>query len=121
MNIDIRNISFSYKEGREVLSDTSFKLSSSDMTVLLGRNGAGKSTLFKIFLRMLEQKTGEIEIDGKNLKAFRNKELARVFSYIPQASFMEFQYTVMDTLLMAKASSLPLFSSPKEKEEEEAQ
>lgn len=120
MNIDIRNISFSYKEGREVLSNTSFKLSSSDMTVLLGRNGAGKSTLFKIFLRMLEQKNGEIEIDGKNLKAFSNKELARVFSYIPQASFMEFQYTVMDTLLMAKASSLPLFSSPKEKEEEEA-
>ena len=64
MNIDIERLSFSYKEGKEVLSETSFSLSNADMTVLLGRNGAGKSTLFKIFLKMLSPKEGRIAIDG---------------------------------------------------------
>lgn len=120
MNIDIKDISFSYKNGRIVLDNTSFTLSSDDMTALLGRNGAGKSTLFKIFLRMLTPDNGEIELDGKDLSSFNNKELSRVFSYIPQSSYMEFPYTVIDTLLMAKASALPLFSSPKKQEEAEA-
>lgn len=121
MNIDIKNISFSYKEEKKVLSSTSFSLSSGDMTALLGRNGAGKSTLFKIFLKMLTPQSGGIEIDGRNLASFTNKELAKVFSYIPQSSYMEFPYSVMDTLLMAKASALPIFSSPKMKEKREAE
>lgn len=121
MNIDIKNISFSYKEEKKVLSSSSFSLSSGDMTALLGRNGAGKSTLFKIFLKMLMPQSGGIEIDGRNLASFTNKELAKVFSYIPQSSYMEFPYSVMDTLLMAKASALPIFSSPKMKEKREAE
>lgn len=120
MNIDIERLSFSYKEGKEVLSEISFSLSNADMTVLLGRNGAGKSTLFKIFLKMLSPKEGRIAIDGKELSSFGNRELARVFSYIPQSSYMEFPYTVMDTLLMAKASTLSLFSAPKKENEDEA-
>lgn len=120
MNIDIERLSFSYKEGKEVLSETSFTLSNADMTVLLGRNGAGKSTLFKVFLKMLSPKEGRIAIDGKELSSFGNRELARVFSYIPQSSYMEFPYTVMDTLLMAKASTLSLFSAPKKESEDEA-
>ncbi len=120
MNIDIERLSFSYKEGKEVLSETSFSLSNADMTVLLGRNGAGKSTLFKIFLKMLSPKEGRIAIDGKELSSFGSRELSRVFSYIPQSSYMEFPYTVMDTLLMAKASTLSLFSAPKKENEDEA-
>ena len=120
MNIDIERLSFSYKDGKEVLSETSFSLSNADMTVLLGRNGAGKSTLFKIFLKMLSPKEGRIAIDGKELSSFGSRELSRVFSYIPQSSYMEFPYTVMDTLLMAKASTLSLFSAPKKENEDEA-
>lgn len=120
MNIDIERLSFSYKEGKEVLSETSFSLSNADMTVLLGRNGAGKSTLFKVFLKMLSPKEGRIAIDGKELSSFGSRELSRVFSYIPQSSYMEFPYTVMDTLLMAKASTLSLFSAPKKENEDEA-
>ena len=120
MNIDIERLSFSYKEGKEVLSEASFSLSNADMTVLLGRNGAGKSTLFKIFLKMLSPKEGRIAIDGKELSSFGSRELSRVFSYIPQSSYMEFPYTVMDTLLMAKASTLSLFSAPKKENEDEA-
>ena len=120
MNIDIERLSFSYKEGKEVLSETSFSLSNADMTVLLGRNGAGKSTLFKIFLKMLSPKEGRIAIDGKELSSFGSRELSRVFSYIPQSSYMEFPYTVMDSLLMAKASTLSLFSAPKKENEDEA-
>lgn len=120
MNIDIERLSFSYKEGKEVLSEASFSLSNADMTVLLGRNGAGKSTLFKVFLKMLSPKEGRIAIDGKELSSFGSRELSRVFSYIPQSSYMEFPYTVMDTLLMAKASTLSLFSAPKKENEDEA-
>ena len=120
MNIDIERLSFSYKEGNEVLSEASFSLSNADMTVLLGRNGAGKSTLFKVFLKMLSPKEGRIAIDGKELSSFGSRELSRVFSYIPQSSYMEFPYTVMDTLLMAKASTLSLFSAPKKENEDEA-
>ena len=120
MNIDIERLSFSYKEGKEVLSETSFSLSNADMTVLLGRNGAGKSTLFKIFLKMLSPKEGRIAIDGKELSSFGSRELSRVFSYMPQSSYLEFPYTVMETLLMAKASTLSLFSAPKKENEDEA-
>ncbi len=120
MNIEIKGLSYAYRKDRQVLSDTSFSLSSSDMAALLGKNGAGKSTLFKLMLKSLGNESGKIFIDGKDISMFKPKEIAKVFSYIPQSSHIEFSYSVLQTVLMGSASLLPAFSSPGKKEEEEA-
>lgn len=120
MIINALSLGFSYGNGKEVLKDVTFTLRSESMTVLLGRNGAGKSTLFRLMLKSLMPKNGVITVDGISLDSIENRNLAKVFSYIPQSSYMEFSYTVLDTILMASSSRLSLFSSPGKKEREEA-
>ena len=120
MIINALSLGFSYGNGKEVLKDVTFTLRSESKTVLLGRNGAGKSTLFRLMLKSLMPKNGVITVDGISLDSIENRDLAKVFSYIPQSSYMEFSYTVLDTILMASSSRLSLFSSPGKKEREEA-
>ena len=120
MNIEVKNLSYSYKKGTDVLSSATFTLSSVDMVAILGKNGAGKSTLFKLLLKSLKKETGEILIDGKSIDIYKIKDIATVLSYIPQSGNMEFSYTVLDAILMGSVASLSMFSYPKEKEIDEA-
>jgi ribose transport system ATP-binding protein len=59
------NISFS---GTQVLFDASFELKAGEINCLLGENGAGKSTLVKILSGVNTQYTGNIEIEGREVK-----------------------------------------------------
>ena len=51
---------------------------------VLGKNGAGKSTLFQCILNLQKNYTGMISLDGQNVKALKEKELAKSIAYIPQ-------------------------------------
>lgn len=65
--IEVKNLSFSYIENKEVISDISFNVEKGDYVTIIGHNGSGKSTLARLLTGLLVSKSGEIIIDGLKL------------------------------------------------------
>lgn len=70
---------------KQVLNNVSFTAENGSITVLLGRNGSGKTTLLRALSSELLKYSGEVEIDGKNIKSLDKKEKAELVSFLPQA------------------------------------
>lgn len=120
MKVEIRNLSFSYDNKKEILNNVSFNAEDGDFLAVLGSNGAGKSTLFRCMLGFLKNYSGEIFIDDTNIRNFNERELAKIIAYVPQTSEITYDYTVTDIVLMGMANSISVFSSPKVKHKNEA-
>lgn len=109
----VEELSFGYD--RDILKGITFDLSEGKFVSLLGINGAGKSTLLKNLNKLLKPKGGSIYIDGENLSALKNKELARRMSYVGQYN-MPNSNTVYDTILVGR---IPHFKdNPREQDHE---
>lgn len=99
--IDIVELSFAYN-GREVLSEVSFSMREGSVTGIIGPNGSGKSTLLRLISGMLAPRSGYVALKGKDVRGFSAKELARTMALVPQHSRLDFDFTVMDVVLMGR-------------------
>lgn len=86
-SIEYKNISFSYNE-KEVLSNVSFELKKGKTIALVGQSGSGKSTLADLLPRFYDLQTGEILIDGINIKTLPVKELRNLMGIVTQESIL---------------------------------
>lgn len=109
--IEVNALSFSYS-GREILKNISFSAKRGEFLSVLGANGVGKSTLFKCMINVLPGYTGEIKVDGKDIRSMKVRELAQRIAYIPQMSASSFNYSVEDIVLMGTTSSIGSMRSP---------
>jgi len=107
--IRLRNFSFQLGK-KEILRDVSFDVHSGEYLTIVGPNGAGKTTLLKCVDRILTGGRGEIEIFGRALGDYRQKELARLISYVPQADGHVLPFTVEQFVLMGRYPYLSPFS-----------
>ena len=82
--IVVNNLTFGYSKNEEILKDVSITIHKGEWNTILGPNGSGKSTLAKCLVRINKYKKGNIIIDGKELKEYKNKEYAKRVAYIPQ-------------------------------------
>ena len=82
--IEIRDLSFSYGVTPFVQS-LSLTLENGSFTALIGENGSGKSTLLKLITGSEKPASGEIFIDGVNIRTAKKRELAKKLSYFPQS------------------------------------
>ena len=98
--IQIRNISFSYKND-EVLKDISFDLQYGDFVGILGNNGAGKSALVACLNKISTPKTGGVYIDGQDVLQMSQLEISRRISYVAQRNFLS-QMKVFDAVLTGR-------------------
>ena len=79
--ISIKNVSFSYSGGVNVLENLSFDIYKKDFIAIIGANGSGKSTLLKLSLKELNPSDGEIFISSTNIKNFKEWD---TIGYVPQ-------------------------------------
>lgn len=88
-HVRFNHVSYQYA-GTEVqaLDDISFDLKPGTTLGITGRTGSGKSTLAMLLLRLDDVTSGEILIDGKNIKNFRLTEYRNVTGYVPQDAFL---------------------------------
>ena len=111
MSIEIRNMSFSYGS-HEVLHDISLSIPDATLVNVLGPNGVGKSTLFRCILGLNGGYSGEILVNGKDLKKLNIRERAKEISYIPQSHSPVYDYEVLDVVLMATGTDLGMLRTP---------
>ncbi|MBR4697330.1 MAG: ABC transporter ATP-binding protein [Candidatus Methanomethylophilaceae archaeon] len=96
--IEFRNVSFSYPNSEaKVLDDVSFKVSRGQTLAVIGPTGCGKSTLVKLMQRIYDASSGQILVDGMDVKEYRRDSLGSRFSYVPQKSII-FTGTIRDNV-----------------------
>ena len=104
--LQVSNVSGGYTR-KPVIKDLSFTIEEGELVGLIGLNGAGKSTTIKHIIGTMEQKKGEILINGKSLK--RDVEQYRKqFSYVPETPVLYDELTLDEHLkLTAMAYNIP--------------
>lgn len=95
MQISASNISFSYGNNL-VFEDLSLEVKHGEIITIIGPNGCGKSTLLKNMARILKPDAGAVYINKQTLDAFKNNELARCLSVLPQSNIAPGSITVED-------------------------
>ena len=109
--LNVRDLAFGFRR-RVVGKDVSFALSSGETLAVLGGNGAGKTTLFRTLLGLLPPLTGSIEIDAVPLTSLGGVERAMRVAYVPQHHAPAYAFTVLEAVLMGRASRIGPFSRP---------
>ncbi|MBC8105297.1 MAG: ABC transporter ATP-binding protein, partial [Anaerolineae bacterium] len=95
------NISFAYGD-RPALRDVSVSLAPGELVAVIGPNGSGKSTLIRALLGQ-HRATGSIEWEGRSLRDWHRRDLARRVAYLPQAPSADLDQTVQQTLQLGRA------------------
>lgn len=84
----IRNLSFAYPEGSEVLKGVSLTIKQGAWVGILGRTGSGKSTLIKAITRMIDPPPGTVLVKGMDVRDWDLQELRGCFGVTPQDSYL---------------------------------
>ena len=100
--IEFRHVRYEYPGSeKETLKDISFSLRPGKTTAIIGGTGSGKSTILNLIPRLQDPTSGEILIDGKNIKDFKLKTLRDKISFTPQKAIL-FQGTVRSNIQTGK-------------------
>ena len=100
--LTLSNLSFRFGE-KPILHDISATINTGELWAVIGKNGTGKSTLIRCIARLLHSKKGAILLKGKELSSFRPVDLARMMSYVPQASARAMPpFTVSDYVMLGR-------------------
>lgn len=83
-----------------ILHDVSLHANPGEFIGVIGPNGSGKSTLLKNIYKVLKPQSGEIIIQGKNLLAMSNREMARNLAVVAQEHEGSFDFLVEEVILM---------------------
>ena len=82
--LELRNVYAGYSD-RIVVKDVSITVPKGNVTVLLGPNGCGKSTLLKALCGIVPMTSGELYLDGENLRLLEPKKAAQRLTYLAQS------------------------------------
>ena len=87
-SITLKNVTFTYGEGRPALQDLSLTMPTGSVTALVGPSGAGKTTLARLILRFWEVNEGAIEIGGADIRQMTPDMLMSQVSFVFQDTFL---------------------------------
>ena len=82
--IRFRNLSFSFNETREVLSDIDLVIRPGEKVALVGPSGAGKTIFIRLLLRLYSPASGKILIDGQDIAEVTQESLRKNIAMVPQ-------------------------------------
>ena len=100
-NVEFKNVHFGYNKDRIIINDFSAKVKQGRKIAIVGPTGAGKTTMIKLLMRFYDVNSGEILIDGHNLKDFNRGELRQMFGMVLQDTWL-FHGSIKDNIRYGK-------------------
>lgn len=99
--MEVKNISYHYHGGGEVLKDVNVTLEQGQFLAILGNNGVGKSTLLKCLNKILKADSGELLLDGESILQMSNHQVSRRIAFVSQ-TVPNTQMTVHDVVMLGR-------------------
>ncbi|MCK9224491.1 MAG: ABC transporter ATP-binding protein/permease [Candidatus Muirbacterium halophilum] len=87
-SIEFKNVNFEYIKDEKILKNINLKILKGEKIAFVGHTGAGKTTILNLINSFYGKNSGEILIDGKDIKEYNIDNLRRNLSYIPQDVFI---------------------------------
>jgi subfamily B ATP-binding cassette protein MsbA len=100
-DIEFRNVVFGYNQDKDALKDISFKIEAGKSYALVGHSGGGKSTVMNLILRFYDPRSGQILLDGHDLRDITVNSLRHNISYVGQ-DVQLFDGTIMENIRYSK-------------------
>ncbi len=87
--VEFKNVSFRYPDSdEEVLNDITFTAKPGETTAIIGSTGSGKSTIVNLIPRFYDITSGNLLIDGVDIKEISNKDLRKIVGFVPQKGIL---------------------------------
>lgn len=115
--LEARSITVS-RGGCPLLQEVTLSLHPSDFVVIAGPNGSGKSTLLRGLAGIWPVSAGEVLLEGQPLASLSRKHVARLLSYVPQDTRMDFGFTVREIVTMGRHPHIARFASESARDRE---
>lgn len=112
MILEVKNLGYQYYNSRRIFHDVNFQLDKGQVISILGRNGAGKSTLLNCLANLYKPTTGEIFLEGKDMRNLPLNQVSRLIGYVPQVHYPVYAYSVRNFVVMGRTPYIRAFSSP---------
>lgn len=96
-SVEFKHIRFGYEPDNPVIKDFSVKVEPGQQIAIVGPTGAGKTTLVKLLMRYYDIDSGEILVDGVNIKDFSRNDLRSKFAMVLQDTWL-FNGTIRENI-----------------------
>lgn len=104
-NVEFKNVSFSYGSSKKnAINDLSFTAFTGDVIGIIGGTGSGKSTIVNLIPRFYDATSGEVLVNGVNVKDYDPVELRDLIGFVPQNNVL-FEGTLEENLRWRKADA----------------
>jgi ATP-binding cassette subfamily B protein len=104
--IEFRNVTYAY-EGKDepALDDVSFTIARGETVAIVGHNGAGKTTLVKLLARLYDPQSGQVLIDGRDVREYDPDELRGEFGVLFQ-DYVQYQFSARENIGIGRVERL---------------
>lgn len=99
-NIEYRNISFSYRQN-PIIKNINLSLPFQKKLAIVGDNGSGKTTIANLMMRFINSDTGNILLNGQDIRNLSSYDLLNLVSYVPQNAFI-FSGSIEENIRLGK-------------------
>ena len=103
-NVEIDHVSFGYVEDKTVLHDLNLKADAGQTIAIVGATGAGKTTIINLLMRFYDVQSGEIRVDGNEIRSVTRDSLRRSYAMVLQDTWV-FQGTIFENIAYGKENA----------------
>lgn len=97
--------------GSNILNNINLSFEKGKFYSIVGPNGSGKTTLLKNILKLIEVDKKTVFIDKNDVTQLKSNELSKLVSYVPQNTNIEFNFSVLDIVMMGRNPYLKRFQA----------
>lgn len=87
-NIEFEHVHFGYDSNKTIINDFNATVKRGQKIAIVGPTGAGKSTMIKLLMRFYDVNSGQIKVDGHNIKDFNRSDLRKLFGMVLQDTWL---------------------------------
>lgn len=100
-NVELKNVSFSYRPDQKLIEDLSLAVSAGQRIAIVGPTGCGKTTVINLLMRFYDPNSGEICIEGVDVKAMSRRALRKNYGMVLQEIWLK-SGTIRDNIIMGR-------------------